>query len=393
MLPTYQRDIVHTLIDRIEEPRRFIQVVVGPRQTGKTTAVRQAMEKIDIPTHFARASQDIPATQNWLRREWNEARNLASKGKALLVIDEVQLISQWSSVVKSHWDEDTDNNVDLHVILTGSSSLLLRRGLIEALTGRFELIDCPQWYFDECAQAFGFSWEDYLYFGGYPGAATLRDDKDRWLDYMQNSIISPSVLRDVISLDRVTKPALMEALFTLGCSYSGQEISYRKLMGQLDDAGNATTIAHYLNLLADAGLLSGIQKYSPKLLKSRNSSPRLIVHDTSLMVVNYGPYRDFLFKDPDRKGHLIESTVGAYLLKRGQKEHFDVFWWREGNKEVDFVLQSGESLTAIEVKSGKIKSLSGLDAFSNLYPQAKCLIVGSASNTVEDFLCGNINLF
>lgn len=393
MLPEYKRDIVQILTNRIKEQRRFIQVVVGPRQTGKTTAVRQAMESFDFPIHFVRASQDISATQNWLRREWNEARKLAVNGKALLVIDEIQLVSQWSSIVKAQWDEDTDNDTNLHVVLTGSSSLLLKKGLIEALTGRFELIDCPQWYFDECVDAFNFSLEDYLYFGGYPGAATFKNDKNRWLDYMRDAIVTPSVLKDVVSLDRVTKPALMEALFTLGCSYSGQEISYRKLMGQLDDAGNATTIAHYLGLLSDAGLLSGLQKYSPKLLKVRSSSPRLLVHDTSLMVANYGPYREYLLKDPDRKGHLVESAIGAYLLKRSRKEHFNVFWWRDGDKEVDFVLQSGDALTAIEVKSGKIKSLGGLDAFSNLYPNTKCLVAGSTNTSIEDFLKGKIALF
>lgn len=393
MQTVFKRDIVNVLMQRLQEPRRFIQVIVGPRQTGKTTAVRQAVESEIRPVRFSRASQDIPATQDWLRREWGEARRLAVEGCALLVIDEIQMVSQWSSVVKSLWDEDTDNRLNLYVILTGSSSLLLQKGLREGLTGRFEVIPCLQWNFDECADAFGFTLDEYLYFGGYPGAAPLKNDKDRWLDYVQNSIIAPSVFKDVISLDRVTKPALMDALFTLGSAYSGQEVSYRKLLGQLDDAGNATTIAHYLSLLSDAGLLSGLQKYTEKLIKTRASSPRLITHDTSLMVASYGRYRDFLLSDPERRGHLVESAVGGYLLKRSRKEHFDVCWWREGNNEVDFVIQDGLARTAIEVKSGKIKSLGGLDAFTRLYPDTHTLVVGSSEASLEDFLLGRIPLF
>lgn len=394
MQPRYQRSIVNTLAKHLQEPRRFIQVVVGPRQTGKTTAVRQALEAETRPVRFVRASQDIPATQDWLRREWGEARRLAaSEGCALLVVDEVQMVSQWSAVTKALWDEDTDQDTNLLVVLTGSSSLLLQKGLREGLTGRFEIIPCQQWDFGECAEAFGLSLDEYLYFGGYPGAAPLKNDKDRWLDYLQNSIIAPSVLKDVISLDRVTKPALMEALFTLGSAYSGQEVSYRKLLGQLDDAGNATTIAHYLSLLSDAGLLSGLQKYTEKLIKTRASSPRLIAHDTSLMVASYGRYRDFLLSDPDRRGHLVESAVGGYLLKRAIKEHFDVCWWREGADEVDFVIQDGMARTALEVKSGKIKSLGGLDAFTRRYPDTHTLVVGSSEAPLEDFLLGRVPLF
>ncbi len=389
----YKRDIVHKLVSRLSEPRRFMQVVSGPRQTGKTTAINQALSELkNLQHHSVQVGADS-ATRDWLRREWGEARRLAANGKSVLVIDEIQLIDQWSSVVKELWDEDTKNGTDLLVVLSGSSSLLLQKGLIEGLTGRFEELKCYQWDFDECVRAFGFSLDDYLYFGGYPGAAPLINDEDRWLDYMTSSIIAPSIFKDVISLDKITKPALMEALFTLGTAYSGQEVSYRKLMGQLDDAGNATTIAHYLQLLREAGLLAGMQKYSKKLIKSRASSPRLIAFDTSLMVANYGRYREFLLTDPDRRGHLVECAVGAYLLKRGLKEHFNIEWWRDGSNEVDFVLSSGGAITAIEVKSGRIKGVKGLDEFCREVPGSKSIVVGSAGAPLDEFLLGNIPLF
>lgn len=409
MLPEYERALVAILKQRITEPRRFIQVVVGPRQTGKTTILRQLIAKLDTPVHFVRASQDIIQSRDWLRREWEEGRRLlrnipqVSQSKnsdtkvqspgVLLMIDEIQMVSQWSSVVKSLWDEDTDANRNMQVIVTGSSSLLLTKGLHESLTGRFELHFCEQWDLVECEAAFDYSLDEYLFFGGYPGSAPLIGNKQRWLEYVQNSIIAPSIAKDVIALQSIHKPAVMQALFTLGAAYSGREVSYRKLLGQLDDAGNATTIASYLDLLSKAGLMSGLQKFSEQLVKTRASSPRLVVHDTSLMVASYGQYRDFLLTDPDRKGHLIESAVGAYLIKRAKREGFEVFWWRDGEAKVDFVIQSGRDCTAIEVKSGRIKNRRGLDAFAARFKCTHSLVVGSNKTSLDAFLRGDVCLF
>ncbi len=389
----FERSIVGILRERMSEPRHAMQVVVGPRQTGKTTAVRQAMDGIDKPVRFVRVSQDILTTREWLRREWGEARRLAAKEPTIFVVDEIQMVPQWSSVVKALWDEDTDSSLPLQVILTGSSSLLLQKGLRESLAGRFELIRCLQWDFAEMEEAFGYTLDEYLYFGGYPGSAAYKKDPNRWLDYMQNSIIAPSVFKDVIVLERVNRPELMEALFTLGCAYSGQELSYRKILGQLDDSGNVSTIARYLTLLGDAGMLQGISKYAEKLLKTRASSPKFMVFDTSLMVASYGRRRSELLSDPERRGRLVESAVGAYLLRHGLADHFDVNWWRDGNDEVDFVIHDGEACTAIEAKGGSVKALDGLNRFIAEHPDAHSVVVGSANASLEAFLQGDIPLF
>lgn len=390
----YQRSLVKILVNRMNEPRRFIQMLIGPRQTGKSTALRQAISQIDIPVHTALASIDS-SSRDWLRAQWIQARNLISSHNksAVLVIDEIQLVSQWSAVVKELWDEDAWNGIDLRVVLSGSSSLLIQKGLIESLTGRFEVIRSTHWNFSECHTAFGYSLDEFLLFGGYPGAAPLINDEMRWLDYMNNAIIEPSISKDVIALDEVRKPALMERLFYLGAPYSAQELSYRKMLGQLDDAGNTTTIARYLELLGTAGMLCGLQKYDTKLIRQKSSSPRLMVYDTSLMTATYGQYRSFLLSDPERKGHLVESAVGSFLLAQSAKEHFQVHWWRNGNNEVDFVVSDGGSVTAIEVKSGRVKSLNGLSEFINRFPKAKTLIIGSQDTSLEDFLLGNVSLF
>lgn len=390
----YERTLVGTLVDRINEPRRFMQIVTGPRQTGKSTAIRQALKHIDIPYHMALASIDA-SSRDWLRAQWQQARNLIGpqSPSALLVIDEVQLVDQWASVVKALWDEDAWTEIDLRVVLSGSSSLLLKKGLAEGLTGRFELIRCPHWSFDECRDAFGYSLNDFLFFGGYPGSAPFADNQDRWLNYMEQSVIEPSISKDVIAYENIRKPALMRRLFQLACAYSGQELSYRKMLGQLDDAGNTTTLAHYLDLMNDAGLVRALPKYDGKLYRERASSPRLMVYDTGLMTACYGQYRDFLLTDPERTGHLVESAVGAHLLAESLRRHFTVSWWREGDKEVDFVISKGEIVRAIEVKSGRIKSRHGLDAFVNAFPQAKTVIIGSVQHPVEQFLSEPVELF
>ena len=388
-----ERDFVGTLERRCNEDRNFIQILKGARQTGKTTALRQLQKKLSLPVHSAAAAIDS-SSRDWLRAQWTAARNLVQEnGEALLIVDEVQLVDQWSAVVKELWDEDTWNETNLKVVLSGSSSLLLEKGLTEALTGRFEIIPCTHWSFKECKQAFNHSLDDFLYFGGYPASAALKDDHDRWLDYMQNSIITPSIARDVVALEQVRRPALMEKLFWLGSSFSSQEISYRKIMGQLDDAGNTTTLAHYLQLLNNASLLCGLEKFAKKEIKTRASSPKFLTYDTSLMVATYGQNREFLLHDPERRGRLVESAVGARLLAESKRQNFKVYWWREGNDEVDFVIQKGERTTAIEVKSGRVKTTSGMTRFVNTFNPTKQLVVGSPVCPVENFLQGEVELF
>lgn len=390
----YERDIVGTLVERMEEPRAFMQILLGPRQTGKSTAVLQALGRVSIPHLYVEVPQHGESV-DWIRAQWQQARNLlgAQQKSALLVIDEVQYVTDWSDAVKALWDEDARAGVDLRVVLTGSSATLLKSGLSESLAGRFEIIRSTHWTYRECKEAFGFSLEDFLFFGGYPGAARLVSDVDRWQRYVVDAIIEPTISKDVLALENVRNPALLSRLFYLGAPYSAQEVSYRKLLGQLDDRGNTATIAHYLDLLSAAGMLSGLQKYDPKALREKSSSPRLLVHNTALMTATYGRYRDFLLIDPERRGHLVESAVGAYLVALCQTRGYTLNWWREGDAEVDFVLSYGRDSIGIEVKSGRVKPTRGLVKFALEFPEARTLVVGSADCPLEAFLSGDVELF
>lgn len=388
----FQRVYVDTIASRLMEPRHFMQIVIGPRQVGKSTAIRQALKKQKLPYHFAQADAAQPATRAWLRAQWAQARALVGENSpaAILVIDEVQNVFQWSEEVKRLWDEDSFNETDLRVVLCGSSSLLLAKGLSESLMGRFELIRMPHWTFSECFEAFGMSLDDFLMFGGYPGALALRADPARWVSYMNDSIIESTLSKDILMMENVKKPALLRALFKLGVSYSGSEVSYRKLMGQLDDAGNATTIAHYLDLLGKANLLCALPKFGNKELTVRNSTPRLMVFDTSLITASSSTGWNSLLLDSAKRGHLVESAVGAYLLGRSYTERFDLYWWREGKAETDFIIRKDGNLFAIEVKSGANTNLAGTAEFLRKHPKALRIVVGPKEESIEAFLRGEV---
>ena len=393
----YERRQVGAIAERLCENNSLIQVVCGPRQTGKSTMIAQALESCGIPAHSVSADDILAPDVEWVRAEWQQARNLLrlEGHPCVLVLDEIQKVQAWPNVVKGLWDADKREGRQLRVVLSGSSSLLLRKGMEDSLQGRFEIIRSPHWSFLEMSEAFGYSLDDFLFFGGYPGAARFRKDEKRWFRYMRDSIIEPTISRDVLSLTEIRKPALMRALFELGASFSAQELSYNKMLGQLTDAGNTTTLAAYLDLLDKANVLCGLEKYHPKVLNERKSSPRLMVYDTSLMTATQGRSRELLLSDSALNGHLVESAVGAYLLARSIEEDFEVRWWREGNNEVDFVLCGREGLTAIEVKSGRTKSQGGMAKFLALYPEALRIVVGgsaSGSVTLEDFLSGKVKL-
>jgi predicted AAA+ superfamily ATPase len=118
-----------------------------------------------------------------------------------------------------------------------------------------------------------------------------------------------------------------------------------------------------------------------------------MVYDTSLMTYADGANRRRLLDNPTDRGRLVESAVGAYLLSRGKDEGFEVYWWRERNNEVDFVIKKGSQLTAIEVKSGRVKNVGGSLIFKQQYPEALSLIIGSVNCGLEDFLLGNKPIF
>lgn len=387
MTTTIQRPILRKLIERMQEPRRFMQVLAGPRQVGKTTLARQAMESFDGQASYTTADSPTPNDRVWIEQQWETARfRCGQAGRWLLVLDEVQKISGWPEAVKKLWDEDTATGLNLRVLLLGSSPLLVQQGLTESLAGRFEMLRMGHWSFAEMQEAFGVSLDEYVYFGGYPGAAPLMKDENRWRRYLLDSLIETTISRDVLMMSRVDKPALLRQLFHLGCLYSGQILSYQKMLGQLQDAGNTTTLAHYLELLSGAGMICGLGKFSGHIVKQRGSSPKLQVLNNALMTAQATSEFAETRQDPERWGRVVESSVGAYLADGAMRGEYELFYWREVSKEVDFVLRSGEKVLALEVKAGNRRTtLPGMAEFDKAFGPARKLLVGGGGIPLEEF--------
>lgn len=394
----YQRKQYNVLLARMQEKRRFIQVIMGPRQVGKSTMMKQVVGATSIPYVFYPADA-VPATQqSWISDCWDAARaKMRTDGlkELILVIDEIQKVNGWSEVVKKEWDSDTFYDVNLKVILLGSSRVMLDKGLSDSLQGRFERIILSHWSFAEMRDAFGFSLDQYIYYGAFPGAAELIGDEDRWRDYITGSIVDATINKDILVNENITKPALLRQAFELSAAYSGKELSLTKMIGQMQDAGNTTTVTGYLNLLSQAGLVCGLNKYAVDMTRKKNSVPKHQVYNNALKnIYCQKPFADAIM-DRSLWGRLYESAIGAHIMSNAYAGDYQVFYWRtKPGCEVDYVLQKKGRLLAIEVKSNDNPGNTGLTEFKTQFKPYLALVVGDGGMKAEEFLSLNpVDLF
>jgi len=371
--------------------------VIRPRQVGKTTLVKQALHDLRLPYHSVTADATYTVDSNWIRQEWQTARLMLKQSGAdelLLIIDEVQKVSNWSEWVKKEWDADSFADVNIKVMLLGSSRLLLQQGLTESLAGRFELLNVTHWSYPEMRDAFGFNLEQYIYFGGYPGAAALIEDEERWKDYVRDSLVETSIAKDILLLTRVDKPVLLKRLFDIGSRYSAKILSLTKIQGELQESGNLTTLAGYLTLLREAGLLCGLEKYASSIIRKRASKPKFQVFNNALLTSGMLESFSALRANHKQWGHVVESSVGAYLLNSSLTGKFNVYYWNNGDYEVDYVLEKGDRLVSIEVKSGLDSSNSGIALFDKEFHPHAHFTIGTDGVPFETFFSMNpVDLF
>ena len=385
----FQRKQFDTVFSRIEEPRGKIQVIIGPRQVGKSTLMDQVLAKTTLPYTLAKADNVDPQDINWIKRVWESARGTMiakNQSEHLLVIDEIQKIQHWSEAVKEEWDWDCSKKVPLKVVLLGSSRLMIQSGLSESLAGRFELIRMGHWSLDEMQTAFGFTLDQYMYFGGYPGAAQFVGYETRWKRYIKDSIITPAIEQDIKLTANIYKPVLMARLFHLSSAYSSQELSLNKMLGQLQDAGNVTTLAGYLGILEQCQLVCGLQKYANDEARKYNSSPKYQVFNNALMTANNRGKFETIRSDADKWGRWVESAVGAHLLSAAEENDYKVFYWRERDDEVDYIVATDDGCVAFEVKSGRRKMNSGMKEVTKAFHPIHSYIIGTGGVSFEDFL-------
>lgn len=389
----YKRRQFNELKSRIEEARNKIQVISGPRQVGKSTLVKQVLKEISIDFTFISADNVEKNNVSWINEVWETARQrmkLKKEREYLLVIDEVHKVNNWSEAVKKEWDDDTFNDVNIKVILLGSSRLLIKDGLTESLAGRYELIHMSHWSFKEMKEAFGMDLEHYIFFGGYPGGVGFINNEVRWRKYIKDSIVAPAIAHDILMTKTIYKPELMKQLFELGCTYSGEEIALTKLLGQLQDAGNITTLANYLSNLNESHLLCGLQKYANDNARKYNSVPKMMVYNTALLSSLYGLNYSQVFTNPKMWGRWVESAVGTHLLNMANELDYRIYYWRERNDEVDFILEYNRQCIAIEVKSGRRTTNAGISVFKEKFRPLHTFIVGNGGIPLEEFLSSDL---
>lgn len=384
----YKRPQFSAVLERMNEPRKFIQVLAGPRQVGKSTLIDQVLEECTLPHYLYNADGVDENDTDWIRRVWESARtqmDTKQQTEAILVIDEIQKIKRWSEIVKREWDADTRNRRQLKLFLLGSSRLMLRKGLTESLAGRFELIRLGHWTLQEMEDAFGLTLDEWIYYGGYPGSASLIKDMRRWRKYIKESLVAPAIEKDIIMTSNIYKPALMKQLFELGCSYSAELLSLTKALGQLQDAGNITTLSSYLNILNQCNLLGGLQKYANDDARRYQSVPKFQVYNNALLTAYRGTTYDKDRIDPQIWGRWVESAVGGYLLGGAEDGGYKVYYWRERSDEVDYIVASQGTAIALEVKSGRRGMNSGLPKFCENFHPKRALVIGTDGIPFKEF--------
>jgi len=389
-MPDYERPLVADLVRRLTDGRDLIVAIFGPRQTGKTTAIRQAIARCGLPAIYRPVDAaadpheggvpERPAERDhhWLAARWEEARREARRRRAwvVLVFDEIQRAPDWSLAVKGLWDQDRRRGDRVRAVVLGSAPMLMQQGLTESLAGRFQPFRVTHWSFGEMSGFADLTLDEFLWYGGYPRARDFYGRFEEWAEYVRTSLVETTVRRDVLAMTRVGKPALLERLLRVGSRLSGQIVAYRKLLGHLHDAGNATTLARYLDLLEQVGLLAGLPKYARQQHRRRAAPPKLNVLNTALLTTQAGHDFESALADRSFRGRLVESAVGAHLFLT-KAPGMELHYWREDDREVDFVTERNGRLYAIEVKSGaKTGSGAGLEAFCRRFPEAVPVVVG-----------------
>lgn len=383
----FERPLVNVLLRALAKRSAVFQVIIGPRQVGKTTIARQVLNKLRYPSVYASADAPLPPGPEWIETQWRlaEVELKKSKKPIILVLDEIQKVRGWGEALKRLWDNARQVGQDIRLVVLGSSALLMTEGLTESLAGRFFLNRCYHWPYYECKEAFGWDLKKWLYFGGYPGAAVFADDESHWKRYVTDSLIEAVLARDVLQMQKITKPALLRHLFALAATFPAQIFSYNKMLGQLQDAGNTTTLAHYLTLLETAFLVSGLELFSRGQIRKRGSSPKMILWNNALInALSTKTFKESV-RDGVWWGRLVENAAGAHFCNSLPDSEYDLTYWRNADREVDFVITRGAEIWAIEVKSGRGGKSSGIERFRLKYPNARVLVIGGSGVPLEKF--------
>lgn len=371
-----------------EPPPGRVQVLTGPRQVGKTTLLLELARALPNSVYHAVDTPEA-ALSGWWEAIWREIQSRLKHGPIVVLLDEIQYLAKWDRLVKAKADQLQREKLAVKVALSGSSALLVGRGLKETMAGRFEKLRLLHWSASDLQAAFGLADDEALDYlvrrGSYPGAFPLRGDAARWRAYLRDSIIEPAIGRDILLMEPVRKPALLRQLFLVCLGHPAEIISLQKLAGELHAAGALETVAHYLAVLEQAYLVAGLEKFSPRMLRRRAAPPKIVVLNNGLMAA----LQEVSDAHP-RWGFWVENACLAHAWNRGQ----EVYYWREEPLEVDGVLVGSWGKWAVEVKTGSFttRDLGGLLEFCRRYPDFQPLVLCSRERA-NDTLPGTKLMF
>lgn len=373
----------------IEEPRRSIKALYGPRQVGKTAMVKEALASSSIPWMYVCAEDLEVADGLWLRKLWEEIRQKAKESdrkEAVIVIDEVQRVDSWNETVKREWETDTFNKTNVKAILISSASHLIQKGLTESLVGKFESMLIPHWSYREMKEEFGWSPEEYMWFGGYPGGIKFMENESAWKRYIKTSVIDTSISKDILLQIRIDRPSLLRKLFETGSLHSSYVLSLTQVQEGLTERGNLSTLSNYLGLLESTFLMTGLDKYTGERNRKRSSKPKFQLFNNGLFSAQSDKTFHEAKSDPQLWGHVFESAVGTHLLNSSYTEDFDLYYWFEKRMEVDFIVEKDNRMIVIEVKYDKNAPETGLDLFTYKFDPKSIYTVGEGGIPIEEFL-------
>jgi len=383
------RSVFYPLVQRLHSPRCRIQVLFGPRESGKTTLAQQAIQAFAGRATYVSSDGPTAIDAFDLEQKWELARlECRRSGRWLLILDEVQRTAGWSAVARRLRDGDAGEGLDLRVLMIGSSMPLLDAGLKSDLQGLYDMTPTGHWSYAEIQERFGWTLDQYIYFGGYPRTAEMLANEEGWRAFLLEQVIETALARDVLLSAQVAKPSLLRSFFRLACTHSAEVLSFQKMTTQLPGAGNTTTLSGYLELLQGAGLVRGLQKFDDGEERKRGSIPKLQVFNSGLATALSGWTYESARGDGDRWGRLVESAIGAHLANAAVTgEIDDLCYWRERNRDVAFVIRAGNRIVALDVKAGQRKiSMPGIEVFARAFRPYRRLEVGAEGIPVEEFL-------
>jgi len=370
--------VEQTLQRRLEEkPPIRLQLLVGPRQVGKTTLLLALEERYKSRAIYVSADTPEAGLPSWADGVWRRALDRTGHDAAILLIDEIQYLPQWSHWLKARFDEVTRKKIPLHVVVTGSSSLKIGAGAKETMAGRFERLTLTHWGAADLTKFLGVSGdiapERIVSHGGYPGAVTYWNDPARWRTYLRDSVIEPAIGRDILQLEVVRKPALLRQLFALAVAHPAEILSLEKIAGSLAEKGALETLAHYMELLSDAFLVAGLQRYAGDEIRRRRSPPKLVVLNNALLAGSRASSPPGTQSNPSEWGRWLENACIAFAINAGQ----EAFYWREEPWEVDAVIRGSWGRWLLEVKSGDygIADLRGLAQAVAKFPDFQPIVI------------------